>query len=130
MLVLVCGGDAAFRRGMRFLLEKLHPGIEVELAGHPAEMKGAGRASAFDLVLLDWGMGPPQGSDALGQVRDAAPRSRIAVLADQHHGGLASAALACGATSFIPKQLPPAQLAKALRRVLAGGVYLGPGAQD
>lgn len=123
MLVLVCGGDGCFRRGISLLLEKLQPGIEVELAPSPGELAAAPRA--FDLVLLDWGMGPPQGSAALRQVRARTPRSPVIVLGDQHHAGLASEALAQGARSFIPKQLPPAQLADALRHVLGGGVYVG-----
>jgi DNA-binding NarL/FixJ family response regulator len=87
-------------------------------------------ARAFDLVLLDWGMGPPKGAEALRQVRRSLPRSPVAVLGDRHHAGLACAALAQGARSFIPKQLPPLQLADALRRVLAGGVYAGAPSAD
>lgn len=124
MVVLVCGGDSPFQRGLGLLLQKLNPAVQVLLAACPFEAARERTPYAFDLVLVDAGADAGSQHNSVMRVREAIPLAPIAALADRHDPGQAHAALAHGASSLIPKQLPPPLLADALNQVLLGRTYV------
>jgi two-component system nitrate/nitrite response regulator NarL len=127
MRVLVCDDHSLFREGLRLLLEKLDPTMEVTLTGSAGEALDATKAATFDLILLDWHMDGLSGARALEALRESAPLTRVVVLSGDRNAELVRTAVDLGAAGFIPKDSPPAQLMTAVRTIAEGGVYLPTG---
>jgi DNA-binding NarL/FixJ family response regulator len=62
--------------------------------------------------------------DALVALRAAFPATPVVVLSEDDDPAAVRAAIEAGAMGFIPKSSPAEIMVDALRRVLAGGVYL------
>lgn len=78
----------------------------------------------YDLVLLDLhmpGMGALTGLTAL---RDAAPSVPLVVVTADETPAVVQAILAAGAAGYFPKFLPRDAMVDAVRRVLAGEIYM------
>jgi DNA-binding NarL/FixJ family response regulator len=79
-----------------------------------------------DVVILDIAMPGLSGLDALPQIREISPKSRVVMLS--HHEGevFVRRALDAGATGYLSKDSEPEELFLALRTVVQGGTYLSP----
>lgn len=79
-----------------------------------------------DLVLLDFDLGAEQGSAVLNEIKHRAGPPRVLVVT----AGMTSACMVTllqrGASGIFLKQSPPAQLVEAIRRVMAGEMWLDP----
>jgi DNA-binding NarL/FixJ family response regulator len=64
------------------------------------------------------------GMDAVVALRAAFPATPVVVLSEDDDPAAVRAAIEAGAMGFIPKSSPAEIMVGALRRVLAGGVYL------
>ena len=120
MRVLVCDDHSLFREGLRLLLEKLDPSMEVTLTGSAEDAVAATRDAMFDLILLDWHMDGLAGERALEALRESAPLTRVVVLSGDRNAELVRSAVDFGAAGFIPKDSPPAQLMSAVRTIADG----------
>lgn len=125
MHALLIDDHALFRCGMRFLLSDLDDEITCVEAG---SVDDAARhvAAPVGLILLDLHLPGRSGIAALVAVRNVFPDTPIVVVSGDQDPSLVRDTVCHGATAFIPKALPPAQMIGALRRVLAGGAWLPP----
>jgi DNA-binding NarL/FixJ family response regulator len=123
--LLLIDDHVLFRSGLRFLLSELDAGLVVLEAGCCAEAR-AHRGLPVDLVLLDLSLPGACGDAAIAEVRDAFATATQVVVSGDDEPGLVRRMIEAGAAGFIPKSSSPTVLAAALRRVLAGGVYLPP----
>lgn len=73
-----------------------------------------------DLVLLDIAMPVMDGLEALPQIRDAAPGTRVVILSGFEECRLGGKALDLGATAYLEKSLPPEQLVARLIELMNG----------
>ncbi len=78
----------------------------------------------LDLVLLDLNMPGMNGLTGLVALRRQFPAIPIAVVSAHEDRKVMLEAVRCGAAGFIPKSTPRDAIAGALRRILAGEVYL------
>lgn len=125
MNALLIDDHALFRDGMTLLLGQRFPDVEVSHAQDLAS--GLQRLAAeppIDLVLLDLGLSDSQGLASLSQVLDVRPQASVVVLSADDRPETVDAALAAGASGFIPKTSRGGIIDEALRVVLGGGVYL------
>ena len=82
--------------------------------------------SAFDIVLLDLQLGDADGFDLLAELRAAYPALPIVVVSASDRTADVMRAIDLGAMGFIPKRATNDTLAEALKKVLAGGIYVPP----
>ena len=82
--------------------------------------------AAIDLVLLDLHLGDADGFDLLSELRAAYPALAIVVVSASDRHGDVMRAIDLGAMGFVPKRASAEMLAEALRRVIAGGIYVPP----
>ena len=124
MKILIVDSHPLFRGGMKFLLGSLDAEVALDEAGDCAAADAFAGATRYDLLLLDPELPGMDGMDALVALRAAFPATPVVVLSEDDDPAAVRAALEAGAMGFIPKSSTANVMVEALRRVLAGGVYL------
>ncbi len=118
--LLLVDDQALVRGALGALLE-----LEDDLTVVAEAADGAGAAARAaeahpDVCLMDIQMPGMDGIAATREVRACSPGTRILIVTTFARPGYLRAALDAGASGFIVKDAPPAQLADAVRRVHAG----------
>lgn len=124
--VLIVDDHPVVRQGLRTFLSS-RPGFEV--AGEAADGNEAVREAERldpDVVLLDLVMPRGGGIDAIRRLRTAGDRPRVIVLTSFAGDNQVVDAVRAGAAGYLLKDVPPADLEAAIRRVHVGGVLLDP----
>jgi DNA-binding NarL/FixJ family response regulator len=83
-------------------------------------------ASAIDLVLLDFELGPHHASDFISAARQAGYPGRFLLVAGAADARAAAVALKLGASGIFLKSESPERLVHAIRLVAAGEVWVDP----
>lgn len=124
---LLLAEDQAMVREALAALLGLEPDMEVVAqAARGDEVLAAAREHAVDVALLDIEMPGMTGIEAAGQLRGALPGVRVVVLTTFGRPGYLRRAMEAGADAFLVKDAPAAQLAEAVRKVLAGERVIDP----
>ena len=100
----------------------------LEIAGLASTLEEADTllaAQAVDVVLLDIRLGADSGLRMLTGADASRPRPAIVVLTSYDYPQYADAALRLGASGFVLKTAPIAELLDAIRRAAAGGMAFG-----
>jgi len=123
--ILIVDDHPLIREALRHVLTVLHQGIVLLEAQDCAEaLTAADGVPDLDLILLDLGLPDIDGFDALSQLRERYAETPVVVLSASETPEIVTRAIDAGAMGFIPKTSSNQLLLKALRLVLAGGVYL------
>ncbi|MEP9364584.1 response regulator transcription factor [Nocardioides sp. CN2-186] len=121
MIRLLLADDQALVRGALSALLSLEPDLEVVAeVGSGDEVVAATLEHRPDVALLDVEMPGMDGITATAAVREAAPDTRVLIVTTFGRPGYLRRALQAGASGFVVKDTPAAQLADAVRRVHAG----------
>lgn len=121
--VLIADDNTLFREGLRMLLAQ-EPAISV--VGEAQDGLQAIRlAEALqpDILLLDIRMPGLGGIEALPQIREKSPRTKVLILSGFSEGELMIQALQLGAKGYLSKLLTHRDLIKAIRATYAGEVW-------
>ena len=124
--VLLVDDQSLLRMGFRLILEA-EPDIEVVgEAGNGAS--GVSMASALhpDVVLMDVRMPGMDGIKATASIIKAGPASKVLILTTFDLDQYVFAGLKAGASGFMLKDAPPAELLAAIRTVADGEAVLAP----
>jgi len=119
--------DQALVRGALVALLTLEGDIDVvaEVA-RGDEVVPAALATRPDVALLDIEMPGGNGLDAVRALREALPTCRVLILTTFGRSGYLRRAMEGGAVGFLLKDAPAAELAVAIRRVVAGERVVDP----
>jgi DNA-binding NarL/FixJ family response regulator len=124
--VLLADDQALVRGGIRLILEA-EPDIEVVAeAGDGSEAVAEALRCAPDLVLMDIRMPELDGIEATRRLLPRLPASRVVMLTTFDLDDYVVDAFRAGASGFLLKTAPPAQLVAAVRTVQAGDALLTP----
>jgi DNA-binding NarL/FixJ family response regulator len=127
--VAIADDHALVRAGFRALIEA-EPGLEV--AGEAADGAAAielARTAKPDVILMDIRMPGTDGVAATVQITSgeaAGPPPRVLILTTFDLDEYVYAALRAGASGFLLKDTPPAELLAAIRIIAAGDALLAP----
>ncbi|MFK0254510.1 DNA-binding response regulator [Streptomyces sp. NPDC090445] len=124
--ILLAEDQSMVREALAALLG-LEPDIEVVAqVARGDEVVPAARAHDVDVALLDIEMPGMTGIEAAAALRAELPGLRIVVLTTFGRPGYLRGAMESGASAFLVKDAPAAQLADAVRKVLAGERVIDP----
>jgi DNA-binding NarL/FixJ family response regulator len=127
MKILVVDDHALVREGLRQVLKGLDENMEVLQASTCAQgFEVANAHSDLDLVLLDYHLPDMTGLAALSIFGEKHPELPILMLSGSANGQIMRQVLQAGAAGFVTKSGLSDELLHAVRRVLAGDVYLSP----
>ena len=124
--VLLSDDHALVLGALRLMVERIE-GVKVVAEA------GDGRAAVEqaiehrpDVAILDISMREMNGIEALGRIREAVPETRVLILSSHSTGDFVLRALRAGANGYLVKDSAPAELATAIREIVAGRSYLSP----
>jgi len=127
MIRVLLAEDQAMVRGARAALLHLEGDIAVVAeAARGAAVVPAALAAQPDVALLDIEMPGGDGVSAARALRAHLPSCRVVILTTFGRSGYLRRALASGAVGFLLTDAPAAELAAAIRRVLAGERVVDP----
>ncbi|MFJ6010552.1 response regulator [Streptomyces sp. NPDC092952] len=127
MIRLLLAEDQSMVREALAALLGLEPDIEVVAqVARGDEVLEAARAHDVDVALLDIEMPGMTGIDAAALLRRELPAVKLVVVTTFGRPGYLRRAMESGADAFLVKDAPAAQLAEAVRKVLAGERVIDP----
>jgi DNA-binding NarL/FixJ family response regulator len=124
--LLLVDDHGVVRAGLRLYLAGQS---DLEVAGEASDGASAvdrARELAPDVVLMDLQMPVMDGIEATRQIRAALPETEIVVLTTFIDTDNISKAIAAGAIGYVLKDVPPQELAEAVRKAARGEVHLAP----
>jgi two-component system response regulator NreC len=124
--VVIADDHTMVRSGLRMLLEVEPDVVVVAEAGGVAAALDCMREHTPDVLILDVHLGAENGLDAMPALLDASPSTRVLVLTMQDDPAFARKALRSGASGYVLKEAPRADLVSALRAVARNEKYLHP----
>jgi DNA-binding NarL/FixJ family response regulator len=124
--ILLVDDQELLRMGFRMVLEAQHDLEVVGEAGDGAEAVALTRQLDPDVVLMDVRMPVMDGVQATRALVDGGSRSHIIILTTFDLDEYAHAALRAGASGFLLKDAPTADLLSAIRAVASGDAVVAP----
>jgi two-component system, NarL family, response regulator DesR len=124
--VLIAEDQAMVREALAALLGLEHDIEVVAQVGRGDEVLAAARAATPDVALLDIEMPGANGLDTTERLRAELPGVRVLILTTFGRPGYLRRAFDAGATGFLLKDAPAAQLASAIRRAVTGERVVDP----
>ncbi len=124
--VLLIDDDALVRAGLRLILSSADDLDVVGETDDGAGAVGAVRKHRPDVVLMDIRMPQMDGIAATAALRRLDPAPQVVVLTTFHADEQVVAALRAGASGFLVKDTPPAEIIHAVRLVAAGDAIVSP----
>ena len=125
--ILVVDDHAIVREGLRRMLDASKLGWNVDEARDGFEALERLRKGAYDVVVVDLSMPGMGGLEFLRRARLDFPRVRILILSMHAEEQYAMRAFKAGANGYVTKDCATAELAEAVRKVVAGGAYVSTG---
>jgi DNA-binding NarL/FixJ family response regulator len=123
--VLIADDHPLVRDGLHAVIAVAFDACEIfEAASLDEAVAVIEREGDFDLVLLDVNMPGTSGTAGLNQLRQRFPALPVVMVSAAAERNLVTAALAAGASGFIPKSLRRGAIVDALKAVLAGDIYV------
>ncbi len=126
MRVLIVDDHAILRRGLKALLADEFHGAAFGEASDVRQALEQLQKKEWDVALLDITLPGKNGLDLLKELKVARPKLPVLVLSAHPEDQFAIRALKAGAEGYMTKESAPEELAKAIRKILAGGRYVSP----
>ena len=127
MKILLVDDHAVVRQGYASLLKALLPEVQVNEAGSGEEALSAVPLLGPHLVVLDIGLPGISGLETCRRLRQRLPQLPVLFFSMHDELSLVRQALDAGATGYITKSSAPDVLVEAVRRTLAGQMYIEQG---
>jgi DNA-binding NarL/FixJ family response regulator len=125
--VLIVDDHELFRVGLRRRLDDEDDIAPVGEAGTAEQAVVQARALQPDVVLLDLLLPRKNGYEAIRDLIDVSPGSKVLIVSSQAGPGPVRQAISSGASGYVPKRASDVDLVSAIRRVAAGERYVDPG---
>jgi DNA-binding NarL/FixJ family response regulator len=126
MRILIVDDHAIVRRGLRELLSDEFHGAAFGEASDAQQALEQLRKKEWDVALLDIALPGKSGLDLLKELKTEWPKLPVLILSAHPEDQFAVRALKAGAGGYMTKESAPEELAKALRKIMAGGRYVSP----
>ncbi|HMR62728.1 MAG TPA: response regulator transcription factor [Anaerolineae bacterium] len=122
--VLIADDHPIVRQGLRQILSGLP---DMEVAGEAINAQQTleqVRAGGWDVLVLDISMPGRSGFDILNELKHEQPNLPVLVLSTHSEDQFAVRVLKAGASGYLTKENAPAELIRAIRKVVGGGKYI------
>ena len=124
--ILIVDDHAILRRGLTELLSDEFPAAVFGEASDAPQALEQLRKKEWDVALFDISLPGKSGLDLLKELKAEWPRLPVLVLSAHSEDQFAVRVLKAGAGGYMTKASAPEELAKAIRKIVAGGRYVSP----
>jgi DNA-binding NarL/FixJ family response regulator len=124
--VLLADDHVGFRREVRKVLEEIPGVIVTGEAGNRRELFRHLRQSAPHLVILDLSLPDFRAGEGTQLIRKRYPEIRVLIMVMDQDAEYLTHGLAAGAAGVLPKQYVAEQMARAIRAIRQGHIYVSP----
>lgn len=122
--ILVIDDHEVVRRGVKQILEEIFSHVEVGEADTSRKAIAAVQQGSWDLGIVDISLPDQSGLELLCELHNTAPRLPLMVLSLHTEAQYAVRAFRAGAKAYLTKQTAPEELARAVKQVLTGRMYV------
>jgi len=122
--ILVIDDHEVVRRGVKQILEEVFPRVEVGEADTSRGGFAAVQQEPWDLAIVDISLPDQSGLELLSELHSTAPQLPLMVLSLHPEEQYAVRAFRAGAMAYLTKQTAPEELARAVKQVLTGRMYV------
>ena len=122
--ILVIDDHEVVRRGVKQILEEIFPHVEVGEADTGQKGIAAVQQEPWDLAIVDISLPDQSGLELLCELHGTAPQLPLMVLSLHPEEQYAVRAFRAGAMAYLTKQTAPEELARAVKQVLTGRMYV------
>ncbi|HLJ19550.1 MAG TPA: response regulator transcription factor, partial [Stellaceae bacterium] len=122
--VVIADDHPLVRRALAASLDQVLSGAEITEVGSLPEATAALERGDTDLLLLDLQMPGMNGLASLAALRSAYPAVPVLVVSANEDPLIMREVLEFGASGFLPKSTPVAEIGSAVAAILAGGIWL------
>lgn len=122
--ILVIDDHEVVRLGVKQILEKAFPYVEIGEADTGQKGIAAVQQESWDLAIVDISLPDQSGLELLCELHSTAPRLPLMVLSLHPEEQYAFRAFRAGAMAYLTKQTAPEELARAAKQVLTGRRYV------
>jgi two-component system invasion response regulator UvrY len=124
--VLIVDDHAILRRVLRSLLSDEFHGAAFGEASDSLQALEQLRKKEWDVALLDINLPGKNGLDFLKELKAEWPKLPVLVMSGHPEDQFAVLVQKAGAGGYMTKESAPQELAKAIRKIVAGGRYVSP----
>jgi DNA-binding NarL/FixJ family response regulator len=122
--ILVIDDHEVVRRGVKQILEETFAHVEVREANTSRKGMAAVQQQPWDLAIVDINLPDQSGLELLGELHRIRPRLPLMVLSLHPEEQYAVRVFRAGAMAYLTKQTAPEELARAVKQVLSGRMYV------
>lgn len=122
--ILIADDHPILRRGLKDILVRELEGTVCGEAGNAQQVLSEVQSQDWDLVILDVTMPGRSGLDVLRDLKGLRPKLPVLILSMHPEDQLGKRMIRAGASGYMNKESAPEELIKAVRKVLAGGLYV------
>jgi two-component system invasion response regulator UvrY len=124
MKILIIDDHEVVRRGVQQILEENFLYVEVGEADTAQKGIAAVRQEPWDLAIVDVSLPDQSGLELLCELHSTAPQLPLMVLSLHPEEQYAVRAFRAGAKAYLTKHTAPEELARAVKQVLSGRMYI------
>ena len=124
--VLIADDHPIVRQGLRQILSETADMAVVGEAVNAQEALDQVRVGGWDVLVLDITLPDRSGFDILKELKHVQPHLPVLMLSIHAEEQFAVRVLKAGASGYLTKENAPAELVKAIRKVVSGGRYISP----
>lgn len=125
MLRILIGDDHAIvRRGIIQIIKDEYPSAVIIEAADAETLVNYAFKESFDIIISDMSMPGRSGMDALQQIKNQQPQSKVLILSVYPEEQYAVRVLKSGAMGYLNKDAAPEELIKAIQKILQGRKYI------
>jgi DNA-binding NarL/FixJ family response regulator len=122
--ILVIDDHEVVRLGVKQILKKAFPHLDVGEADTAQEGIAAVQQGPWDLAIVDISLPDQSGLELLCELHRTAPKLPLMVLSLHPEEQYAVRAFQAGAMAYLTKQTAPEELTRAVKQVLTGRMYV------
>lgn len=124
--ILLVDDHELLREGVKRIFDKQSEVITFGEASTGLEALKLARQEEWDIVVLDLSLGSRSGLEVLKELKQFRPRLPVLILSMHTEVQFARRAFKAGASGYITKDSPRAELLKAINKVIDQGTYVAP----
>jgi DNA-binding NarL/FixJ family response regulator len=122
--ILIVDDHEVLREGVKRVFDKQIGTVSFGEASTLQEVLKLVREQEWDIVILDISLGDRSGLEVLKELKQVRPRLPVLILSMHSEEQFARRAFKAGASGYITKDSPRAELVKAVNKVMSGGRYV------